>query len=158
MNKNCENSENSRKFPTKFSENLGVFQCKHKLTERKSIFVLIKKQRQTRENFRKTSRKFSKFRKFTKNFRGSFSRKLPENSRKTRGVFNINTTLQRENHYFYFYKSEANRRKLHEKFQENFRNVKNSRKKFPRKISRKFRVFFSRKYNATERKSIFSCL
>ena len=139
MNKNCENSENSRKFPTKFSENLGVFQCKHKLTERKSIFVLIKKQRQTRENFRKTSRKFSKF-------------------RKTRGVFNINTTLQRENHYFYFYKSEANRRKLHEKFQENFRNVKNSRKKFPRKISRKFRVFFSVKCNVTEQKSIFLCL
>ena len=39
-------------------------------------------------------------------------------------------------------KSKENTEKFRENFGENFRNVKNSRKKFPRKISRKFRVFF----------------
>ena len=72
--------------------------------------------------------------------------------------FATDALLQSENHYFYYYKSNANPEKLQENFGENFRNVKNSRKKFLRKISRKFRGYFSAEYNFTERKPIFLCL
>jgi hypothetical protein len=45
------------------------------------------------ENFREIFGKFPKFRKFAKNFRGSFSRKLPENFRKTWEGFTVNARL-----------------------------------------------------------------
>ena len=63
--------------------------------------------------------------------------------------------IQRENNFFYFYKSKNTWEKFRENFGENFRNVKNSRKNFLRKISRKFRGVFSVKYNVTEQKSLF---
>ena len=67
----------------------------------------------------------------------------------------LNTILQSKNLPFYFYKSKETQWKFRGKFPESLRNSKNSREKFLRKISRKFRVFFSVKYNATEQKSIF---
>jgi hypothetical protein len=66
--------------------------------------------------------------------------------------------LQPINISLHQYESDENLGKFRENFGENFRNVKNSRKKFLRKISRKFRVFFSGKCNVTEHKSMFLCL
>ena len=69
--------------------------------------------------------------------------------------FDTHVMLQSENHYFYHYESIGNPRKFRKNFGENFTNSENSRKKFLRKISRKFRGLFSVKCNDTERKSSF---
>ena len=128
------------------------------------LFIIIHARKGSSVNYRKflpiRFRNFWEFPKLGKlpefwKFPEKFS---PKNSRKLRVFFTTNVMLQRVNYYFYYYKRPVITGKFRENFGENFRNVKNSRKNFLRKISRKFRGVFSVKCNVTEQKSIFLCL
>ena len=119
---------------------------------------MFRKGRKIGETSGRNFRKISQIPKIRENFPRKFPENFPEISRKIPGVFDVNAMIQIRNIIFYYCKSNKHFGKFRENFGENSRNVKNSRKKFPRKISRKFWVFFSVKYNGTERKSIFLCL
>lgn len=78
---------------------------------------MIEKQRKPNKNFRKTSGKFPKFRKFAKTFPGNFPGNFPENSRKTHCVFLCKTQCYRAKIYvFIIVKVKENQGKLHGKF------------------------------------------
>jgi hypothetical protein len=134
------------KFPKNFRGNFPKipvgFLGSHNDTERESMFLLVGitgKARTISEKFRGNFTNSENSRKFSPKIFPKIPRKIPG---KLRVFSDASTMLQSENHVFYYYKSNGNPEKFQENFGENFRNVKNSWKKFPRKISRKFRVFF----------------
>ena len=131
------------------------------VTERKIMFLLIRNQNKLMkisEKFRGNFRNSENSRKFSPENSRKIPGKFPENSRKIEVFLMLHTIIQSENHAFYYYKSNGNSEKFRETFGENFRNAKNSRKKFLRKIPGKFQGFVSVKCNDTERKSTFLCL
>ena len=92
-----------RKISGKFTKlHRGVFSVNTMTQSEKLSFYYCKTQEKQGKLWRNFG-EISEIPKIREKFSGEIS---PENSRKTRGVFSVNTMLQLENHYFYFYKRE----------------------------------------------------